>query len=297
MSGKTYIWDKDSVAVNKTNRPTSKKLEEILGKTFYVLDHGFIRVVDYMGDDNAIVQAARVSYGAGTKTKREDKDLIKYLMRNGHWSPFEMNELKLHVKLPIFVARQWMRHKGNVNEYSCRYSESIEDNYIPEANRLAKNSKSNKQGSGDQFTPEEQLAIQSKIVNTFQEIDEAYNSFIKEGLARELSRVIKPVGSYTEFYWKTNLRDMLHFCRQRSDSHAQKEIRVYSDILRDMINTWCPVTYSAYVDYIQNAYTLSGSTQKYLFGLLNKTESLSKKPSYLGKTEWTDFCNWFKSNM
>lgn len=300
MASKSHLWDEvlNPEPVNRTNRPTVPALEALLGKEIPVLDHGFIRLIDYLGNDSSIVQAARVSYGAGTKTKRDDRNLIRYLMRNGHWSPFEMCVLKYHVKLPIFVARHWIRHKGSVNECSGRYSVLTDDNYIPNLTRIAKQSTDSKQGSGESFTESEAKEIQNSIVSVFQYAEEIYKQFIDKNMAKELARIIKTTGGYTEWYWQTNLRDLLHFCRLRSDSHAQYETRAFSDALRDnFLKVWVPDTYQAYVDYIQNAVTLSGPAIKHLFNKITGYADDNKVPKGMGKTELKEFNEWYYKNL
>ena len=217
-----------------TKRVTVKALEKILYKSFKILDHGFVRVIDYMGNDTSIVQAARVSYGKGTKKLNQDKSLINYLISHRHSTPFEMNEIKFHVKLPIFVARQWIRHRtANVNEYSARYSILDKEFYIPKNENLKPQSKSNNQGrSGDLSSAE--IKSYSKIIKDNSRIGfENYNKLLnedesgrmiddsKKGLARELSRMTLPLNSYTQWYWKIDLHNFMHFLSLRFDPHAQ----------------------------------------------------------------------------
>ncbi len=236
----------------------SDEADAILGKEFKCLDHGFIRLVDYMGTDASIVQAARVSYGKGTKSVSEDRNLIRYLMRHQHTSPFEMVEAKFHVRLPIFVARQWIRHRtANVNEYSMRYSESLGLYYVPRVEDIAEQSKDNKQGRGENL--EEVLAIdlRERIRNQNEMSDIFYHELLDEGVARELARINSPVSTYTEWYWKNDLRNIFHFLKLRMDKHAQKEIRVYAFTMADIIKKIVPISYEAFEDYVLNAVTFS----------------------------------------
>ena len=240
-------------------RPTSPALDEILGQKFPVLDHGFVRVVDYMGNDDAIVQAARVSYGGGTKTPQEDANLIRYLMRHRHTSPFEMCEIKLHVKLPIFVARQWIRHRtASVNEVSGRYSVLSEEYYVPEEENILPQSNTNKQGREEGA----KIMIPNSKVRELMdrggtEAFELYNSFLDIGVARELSRIVLPVSTYTEWYWKIDLHNLFHFLKLRMDSHAQWEIRQYAEEIFKLVKLWVPVAAQAWLDYQHNSLTLS----------------------------------------
>lgn len=218
-------------------------------KQHNVLDRGFIKLVDSMGDDAAIVQAARVSYSKGTKTKREDDKLIEYLLKNKHWTPFEMVVLKFHVKLPMFVARQWQRHRASTyNELSARYSILSKDYYIPELDRVQSQSLTNKQGSGKELS----LAIRKVIIEQMQEHSKksykSYESLLELGLARELARAVLPVNFYTEFYWKVDLRNLFHFITLRRDDHAQYEIRVYAEALLEMLKELVPIATQAYLN-------------------------------------------------
>ena len=271
-----------------TRRATVPAVEEILYQPLQVLDHGFVRVVDYMGDDAAIVQAARVSYGRGTKRTRDDQGLINYLMRNAHTSPFEMCEIKLHVKLPIFVARQWIRHRmANVNEYSARYSVLDREFYIPEGDQLATQSATNNQGrgetgAGEQLTlgsvpapdagtqpdprrkttkgrsAEAQRAraiqvetqrVQESMTSDAQRSFDQYDSLLTAGFARELARIGLPLSTYTQWYWKTDLHNLLHFLALRGDAHAQWEIQEYARVILDVVERWVPLTANAFHRY------------------------------------------------
>ena len=255
---------------HKTRRPTVDALEEILCEPSHVLDHGFVRVIDYMGDDNAIVQAARVSYGRGTSKLRDDRGLIRYLMRHRHTTPFEMCEIKLHVKLPIFVARQWIRHRtANVNEYSARYSILDREFYLPHPDQLAEQSRSNRQGR-EQLLSQEQSARVLRLLQTDAErCYDHYEELLNEDddgnprregdpqLARELARMNLTLNYYTQWYWKVDLHNLLHFLSLRMDSHAQYEIRVYADVIGSIVEKWVPQAWEAFRDYRLEAVSLS----------------------------------------
>lgn len=252
---------------NNTLRLCNSNVEKLINQKFPIGNRGFIKVVDYMGDDRSVCQAARVSYGSGTKTVREDKGLINYLIKHGHWSPFEMVYIKFHIKMPIFVARQWIRHRtANVNEYSARYSELTDDVYIPSSDEIGKASKTNKQATDiESFSDEEKSFVQNHIEEVSDFINKEYHNLLEKGVSREVSRVIKPVGGYTEWYYTINLRDLIHFIRQRSDSHAQPAIRKYSDYLRDaVLKNWCPWSYESFLNHVQNSVTLSSDQVNFL---------------------------------
>ena len=275
-----------------TKRVTVKALEKILYKSFKILDHGFVRVIDYMGNDTSIVQAARVSYGKGTKKLNQDKSLINYLISHRHSTPFEMNEIKFHVKLPIFVARQWIRHRtANVNEYSARYSILDKEFYIPKNENLKPQSKSNNQGrSGDLSSAE--IKSYSKIIKDNSRIGfENYNKLLnedesgrmiddsKKGLARELSRMTLPLNSYTQWYWKIDLHNFMHFLSLRFDPHAQYEIRVYAEVMMEILKKWVPLTYEAFVSNRLNSLTMSSYGIQYIKSLIKKRKSIPKNIS------------------
>lgn len=229
--------------------------EEIIGKEYKLLDKGFVRLVDVMGSDEAIVQAARVSYGKGTKNVSEDRGLIRYLMRYRHTSPFEMVEFKFHVKLPIFVARQWIRHRtANVNEYSGRYSEMRNEFYLPETEQVRKQSLQNKQGRSDDVLDE---ALSEEILNKMSEIQsilfKEYEALLDQDLAREIARINLPLSTYTEWYWKIDLHNLFHFLKLRLDEHAQYEIRVYAKQMAEIIKYIVPLAYEAFEDYMLNS--------------------------------------------
>jgi thymidylate synthase (FAD) len=226
------------------------------GEPARILDHGHVRLVDVMGDDAAVVQAARVSYGAGTKAVSEDRALIRYLMRHKHMTPFEMCEVKLHIKLPIFVARQWIRHRtASVNEMSGRYSEMPEEYYVP--SKIYEQSTTNKQGSGVRVEPWWEARAQEGVRFTADRGFATYKHLLKNSVARETARTVLPLSTYTEWYWKTDLRNLLGFLKLRLDTHAQYEIRVYAQAIADMVTDWCPAAWEAFVDYDLKAVTFS----------------------------------------
>ncbi len=271
-----------------TKRVTVKEIDEILYEEHKVLDHGFIRVMDYMGSDSAIVQAARVSYGKGTKQISQDEALIKYLMRHHHTTPFEMCEIKFHVKLPIFVARQWIRHRtANVNEYSARYS--ILDNkfYTPKPEQVAKQSDNNKQGSGEAFDPDTSKEIIDSLTNDSNLVYSHYEKFIEQGLVREIARTNLTLNYYTQFYWKIDLHNLLHFLKLRADKHAQYEIRVYAEVMLDIIKKWVPLAYNAFVEYCLESACISRTGLEIIRKLI-KGENVTKEESNIGKREWDE---------
>ena len=283
-----------------TRRATVPAMEALLYQPIPVLDHGFVRVIDYMGDDASIVQAARVSYGAGTKKVREDAGLINYLMRHRHTSPFEMCEIKLHVKLPIFVARQWVRHRvANLNEVSGRYSILDREFYVPDQANLAAQSASNRQGRGDVLPPAESARVLALLRDDAARAYEHYEEMLNEdaagkpvdpersGLARELARMNLPVSLYTQWYWKIDLHNFLHFLALRGDAHAQYEIRVYAEALLEVVKQWVPLTHAAFIDYRQGAYELSAkglaAVQRMLRG-----EAVDQRSSGMSPGEWRE---------
>ncbi|WP_341808352.1 FAD-dependent thymidylate synthase [Wolbachia endosymbiont (group E) of Neria commutata] len=271
-----------------TKRATVKEIDEILYKEHKGLDHGFIRVIDYMGSDNAIVQAARVSYGKGTKQISQDEALIKYLMRHHHTTPFEMCEIKFHVKLPIFIARQWIRHRtANVNEYSARYSILDNEFYIPKPEQVAKQSDNNKQGSGEAFDSDISSEIIDSLTNDSNLVYSHYEKFIEHGLAREIARTNLTLNYYTQFYWKIDLHNLLHFLRLRADKHAQYEIRVYAKIMLDIVKKWVPLAYSAFVEYNLDSACISKKGLEIVRKLI-KGEKITREESGIGKREWDE---------
>ena len=282
-----------AVSETPTRRATAPGLEKRLGAAIPVLDHGFIRVVDYMGDDAAIVQAARVSYGAGTRTARDDAGLIRYLMRHWHSTPFEMCELKLHVKLPVFVARQWIRHRtANVNEYSARYSILDREFYIPRPEHLAAQSKVNNQGRGDVLEGAEAARVLDILRRDAETAYDHYEAMLsqdgQQGLARELARMNLPANVYTQWYWKTDLHNLFHFLRLRADPHAQYEIRAYAEALCEVVRDWVPAAYSAFEDYRLNAVQFSGKGMEALRRML-KGETVTREDVGMSAGEWREF--------
>lgn len=250
-----------------TLRPVSVGAERWLGKPIECLDHGFVYLVDYMGTDQSIVEAARVSYGKGTKTVHEDRGLIRYLRRHHHTTPFEMVEFKFHAKMPIFVARQWIRHRtASVNEYSGRYSEMLDEFYVPEKNVLRTQSKSNRQGRGEPLSSAQQQFVLTALKGDYAQQYANYKKFLDEdvNLARELSRIGLSVANYTQWYWKINLHNLMHFLRLRMDSHAQYEIRVFADAMARIVKDAVPLAYEAFEDYVLNGTQLSGPEEELL---------------------------------
>lgn len=313
-----------------TRRAVVPELEKILYEPIPLLDHGFIRVIDYMGDDSSIVQAARVSYGKGTKKISNDKGLIRYLMRHSHSTPFEMCEIKFHIKLPLFIARQWIRHRtANVNEYSARYSILDNEFYIPgrefldeknqgespdlftqnpetagNVHQLAPQSVNNKQGRDGVLTEEEATEYVKMINETSKGSYETYEKLLnetpdgekvdpnKQGVARELSRMVLSANIYTQWYWKIDLHNLLHFLRLRADSHAQYEIRVYAQAMLDIVKKWVPVTYDAFCDYKQDSIHLSAKGHDIIKRKL-AGEAVTQEDSGLSKREWAELVEQF----
>ena len=274
-------------------RANCEKLDDLLNKEIKILDHGFIRVVDYMGNDQSIVQAARVSYGTGTKSVRADRGLIRYLLRHDHTTPFEMCDLKLHIKAPIFVARQWLRHRtASVNEYSARYSVLDNEFYCPDKENIACQSEVNKQGRDDTLM-DNSKDILDILTSDAQNGYDNYQKMLDMGLTRELARMNVNLGVYTQFYWKINLHNLIHFLRLRADSHAQYEIRVYADaILHQIVKHWTPLTYEAFMDYKMNSHNLSGLELAAIKRII-KGEQLTQEDSGLSKREWKEFATTF----
>jgi len=285
---------------SKTKRITAPELEKILYEAIPILDHGFIRVVDYMGDDTSIVQAARVSYGKGTKKVSTDSGLIKYLMRHWHSTPFEMCEIKYHIKLPIFIARQWIRHRtANVNEYSARYSILDKEFYLPSSEQLAAQSQINRQGRGDVLKGEQAKKVldllksdAERTYSNYEEmLNERYDGTVidkkKVGLARELARMNLTLNTYTQWYWKTDLLNLMNFLRLRADHHAQYEIRTYADAMLDTVKRWVPITYDAFMDYRVGGTEVSAKGKKVIQKLI-KGETVSVEQSDLSKREWNE---------
>ena len=278
---------------HSTLRPTVGALEDRLYKAHEVLDHGFVRVIDYMGDDNAIVQAARVSYGAGTKHVQNDRGLIRYLMRHWHSTPFEMCEIKLHVKLPVFVARQWIRHRtANVNEYSARYSILDREFYIPAPEQLASQSVVNNQGRGAILQGDEAQRVLEMLKadagRSYDHYEEMLSQDGQDGLARELARMNLPMNIYTQWYWKVDLHNLFHFLRLRADHHAQYEIRVYADLICEMVKDWVPHAYEAFEDYRLGAAQFSKQGMEAIRRML-AGENVSAKDVGMSDGEWREF--------
>ena len=283
-----------------TKRVTAPNLEKILYEAIPILDHGFIRVVDYMGNDTSIVQAARVSYGKGTKKVSTDSGLIKYLMRHWHSTPFEMCEIKYHVKLPIFIARQWIRHRtANVNEYSARYSILDKEFYLPSKEHLAAQSQSNRQGRGEVLEGDQAKKVLNLLKQDAEQTYENYETMLNErydgsvidkknvGLARELARMNLTLNTYTQWYWKTDLLNLMNFLRLRADHHAQYEIRTYADAMLDTLKKWVPITYEAFMDYRVGGTEVSAKG-KILIQKLIKGEKITLEKSGLSKREWNE---------
>ena len=280
-------------APRQTLRAVSEGMEAHLYNAIPVLDHGFIRVVDYMGDDAAICQAARVSYGKGTKSVQNDEGLIRYLMRHWHSTPFEMCEVKLHVKLPVFVARQWIRHRtANVNEYSARYSILDREFYIPAPEHIAAQSVVNNQGRGEALTGAEAARVLDILKTDSERSYDNYQAMISDdgqrGLARELARMNLPANIYTQWYWMVDLHNLLHFLRLRADAHAQYEIRVYADAICSVVADWVPFAYAAFEDYRLGGATLSETALECVRRML-KGEAVTQETSGMSKGEWREF--------
>ena len=284
----------------ETLRAVSPGLEQILYEPLPVLDHGFVRVVDYMGDDAAIVQAARVSYGRGTRRTQDDRGLIRYLMRHRHTTPFEMCEIKYHVKLPIFVARQWIRHRtANVNEYSARYSILDREYYIPAAGQLATQSRSNRQGRGDVLSGAEAARVLEILRGDAERCHADYEEMLNEnrdgtvrdpsrsGLARELARMNLTLNTYTQWYWKIDLHNLLHFLSLRVDPHAQYEIRVYAEVMLETVRRWVPIACEAFTDYRLGGTHLSAAGLAVVRRLL-AGETPAAADSGLSPREWRE---------
>ena len=288
-----------------TRRTISSGLEDVLHDVFPVLDHGFVRVVDYMGDDSSVVQAARVSYGRGTRRVHQDQGLINYLLRHRHTTPFEMAEIKLHVKLPIFVARQWIRHRtASVNEYSARYSILDREFYVPDSEHLAAQSPHNRQGRETLLEGEEASFVLRLLREDAELSYEHYLSLLNQsesgsqldpgrlGLARELARMNLSVNFYTQWYWKVDLHNFMKFLHLRSDSHAQYEIRAYAAVLIDILDKWVPVTAQAFREYSIGGTNLSARAVAVLQRRLTG-RSVRFEETGLSKREWQELCDTF----
>ncbi|MFU8883645.1 MAG: FAD-dependent thymidylate synthase [Rhodobacterales bacterium] len=285
--------DAQRAQATPTRRAVSPGMEAHLYTAIPVLDHGFVRFIDYMGDDAAICQAARVSYGRGTKSVQNDEGLIRYLMRHWHSTPFEMCEVKLHVKLPVFVARQWIRHRtANVNEYSARYSILDREFYIPAPEHLAAQSVVNNQGRGAALEGAEAARVLDILKADANRAYDHYEEMISQdgqaGLARELARMNLPANIYTQWYWKVDLHNLLHFLRLRADAHAQYEIRVYADAICKVVADWVPYAYKAFEDYRMGGATLSATALDCVRRML-KGEDVTQETSGMSKGEWREF--------
>ena len=290
---------------NTTKRVTVVELEKILFDALPVLDHGFIRVVDYMGDDASVVQAARVSYGKGTKKVSTDAGLIKYLMRHWHSTPFEMCEIKYHIKLPIFIARQWIRHRtANVNEYSARYSILDKEFYLPASEHLAAQSQNNRQGRGDVLEGEKAKQVLDLLKGDAEQTYKNYETMLNErydgsvidenaiGLARELARMNLTLNTYTQWYWKTDLLNLMNFLRLRADHHAQYEIRAYANVMLDTVKKWVPITFEAFMDYRVGGTEVSAKGKEVIKKLI-KGDNINMDQSGLSKREWNELMEAF----
>ena len=282
-----------------TQRLVSPELETMMNQPIKVLDHGFVRLVDYMGNDASIVQAARVSYGKGTKRQSDDRNLIFYLMRHWHTTPFEMCEIKLHVKMPLFVARQWVRHRtSSINEYSARYSVLSKEFYMPEPQHMAPQSATNHQGRADNTLPPEQVRALLTLLrrdslqcydtymahmNMTEDGEEAQEG--RAGLSRELARMNLTLNYYTEMYWKVNLHNLFHFLRLRGDNHAQYEIRVYAHVIQRLVEAWVPVAAEAFKEYRQDSCAFSKTGMDVVRRLV-RGEDVRRDETGMSKREW-----------
>lgn len=271
---------------NRIDRTSVEYMDNILGVAYPVLNYGHVRIIDYMGDDEAIVQAARMSYGRGTKTPSDDRSLIRYLMRHWHTGPLEMCELKLHAKMPMAIAEQWLRHRtASINKISGRYSILDCEFFVPEEDDMAQQSTDNKQGRGVPIDPEKAKLLRQYLLHSANESHEAYEHMIDPeggyGYARELARLNLPASVYTEFYWKIDLHNLFHFLRLRAHSHAQKEIRLYAEVLLNIIRKWVPLATEAFEDYRLNSVNLSAQELTMIKGLLGvgagRANSLEKR--------------------
>ncbi len=292
--------DAQRAQTQPTLRAVAPALEEILYQPLDVLEHGFVRVVDYMGDDSAVVQAARVSYGRGTLRVSEDRGLIRYLMRHRHTTPFEMCEIKYHVKLPIFVARQWIRHRtANVNEYSARYSILDNEFYVQAPEHLAAQSRANRQGRGDTLAGAEAERVFRLLREDAERAYAHYTEMLNEdtagepidesrlGLARELARMNLSLNFYTQWYWKIDLYNLMHFLGLRADAHAQYEIRAYATAMLDTLRRWVPHTFEAFMDYQMGGANLSAAGLDLVKRMI-AGETITQPESGLPKREWRE---------
>jgi len=273
-------------------------LDEILGKSFPVLNEGFVRVIDYMGNDSSVVQGARVSYGKGTKSVNDDRSLIRYLFRNEHTSPFEFPNIRFHIKLPIFVIRQLIRHRtASVNEMSLRYSEASDTFFKVESNQWRTQNSLNKQGSSEEILSLIEGELHSKQQKNLQElVFEDYQERLKHKISREIARVDLPLSLYTEIYWQMDLKNLLHFLKLRLDDHSQKELRLYAKVIADIVKIWCPFTWESFEDYTLNSVKLNKFEIEFLSDLFSKQkfENINISNCNLSKREITEFQNKLK---
>jgi len=279
-------------------KKTSSELDEILGKPFKVLNDGFVRVVDYMGNDESIVQAARVSYGKGTKKLNEDKNLIRYLLRHRHTTPFEMCEIKFHVRVPMDTWRQWIRHRmASVNEYSTRYSIAIDSMQSTEPNLWRGQAKWNKQGSEGYLSEDFGLKLSKEEAEFHKFAREIYENRIELGIAREQARKDLPLSTYTEAYWKIDLHNLFHFLELRMDKHAQFEIREYATIIgNEIVKRWVPIAWEAFNDYVVNSKTFSKFELDIIAALINNDKEKAIKIA--SEVRWLEYNeNGLKSNI
>lgn len=283
-----------------TLRPVSAGAEAALFTPRTVLETGFVRLVDYMGDDGAVVQGARVSYGRGTRAVSDDRNLVRYLMRHKHTTPFELCVAKFHVRAPIFVTRQWFRHRtASINEYSARYSVLEREFYFPRPEDMAAQSATNRQGRAEALPPEQAEAALAILRD---DASRAYDHYLqllnadedgkpldgsRTGLARELARMNLPINVLTQFYWQANLWNLLHFLKLRADPHAQMEIRAYAEAMLEIVRAWVPVVFEAFADYMRDAVNLSGPAMAVLRAML-AGEAVTQETSGLSKREWRE---------
>ena len=269
--------------------------EALLDVELKVLDKGFVRLVDYMGGDQRIVQAARVSYGAGTKSVRQDRALIHYLIKHWHTSPFEQVQLTFHAKMPIFIARQWIRHRtARLNEISGRYSIMKDEFYLPDPDKVSFQSTDNKQGRGETLPLDQAEAVIAQLEADQKHLYSEYTKMIEGGVARELARTNLPLSLYTEWYWQIDLHNLFHFIRLRADSHAQYEIRAYAETMLDIVKLWVPHTYEAFMNYRVGGVHLSANAMKVLKRML-AGEMVDQSTSGMGMREWDEFMDVIKT--
>lgn len=287
-------------AASPTLRPVAPGAEAALYEARPVLETGFVRLVDYMGDDGSVVQGARVSYGKGTKSVSDDRNLIRYLMRHKHTTPFELCVAKFHVRAPIFVTRQWFRHRtASINEYSARYSVLEREFYFPRPEDMAAQSATNRQGRAESLPPDQAEAALALLRDDASRCYDHYLHLLNEdeegrvlnesrtGLARELARMNLPINVMTQFYWQANLWNLLHFLKLRADPHAQMEIRAYAEAMLSVVEAWVPLVNEAFADYMRDAVAFSGPALKVLRAMLDG-EAPSQAESGLSKREWRE---------